>query len=258
MKYAAVGLILFVAGCGLRVPEVSQTVQSEVFVRDVHYGIFCETIEAVSLASQKNREIERITGQKNDFIENWGLKYSITLTTVENSSVSPTISAVPFEPSASGTVFTIGSGFGYSASATATQTAQKFSSVEYLRSLKVCDQENLEERHNIVPLGGKLGVSNWLISQLALIEAGIISSISTREPFTYRVAFDISASGGLTPTWAFTNKNTRSITGPLSGARSTKHSVLFTFGPVSADRLNLEANALAVHNARLVAEASSD
>ena len=255
MKKIIFCISLSCSACGFSVPEISRSGQSQVFVWDVHYRIQCEIKDAVKLASLKQLQLRAITGVDNDFFENWGVKYQLTLKTIHSSSTEPsaTLGTTDFPtvpPRVS--VFTLGAGLGLSATATATTTAQNFATVSSLRSEPKCDPDELESIKNIVPSGGNLGVSDWLITQISLVEGRQITSITSKEPFTYEIGFDVQTSAKISPGWKFTNRDWSNAGLALSGSRKTSHSVLFTFGPLSDDQKNLDANALAVHN-RLIA-----
>ena len=270
MKYFHIFLsFCFLHGCGLSVPQVSKSTSDVVFIKDVHYRVFCETIEAVQNATASTL---RLSGKEGDFYRNWGLLYNLSLTTVENSAFRPTATASDLESPATSpqtrTVFTLGTDLGYSSKATSIQTSQIFSSVQRLRELEKCEPINVETRkdasgdpiprENIVPAGGNLGVSDWLINQVSLVESGLVGSLTSKEAFTYRVEFEIDKTAGISPAWSFVRSNILRASAPLSGGRRTTHSVLFTFGPTDGARQTLSSNALSVHNARLVADAIQD
>lgn len=253
MKYFLIIFLAVLSSCGTYIPNLDEPKNDQLFTSKVHYSIFCEAIGAIHLASKKKTELAKFSGVDNDFFEDWGLLYNVSLRTIENSAIDPTLVVGSIPPGS--VVFTLNAGVRFSAQATRLETSQVFSSVKRLRSLNKCkegDSDNI-----LVPSGSNLGLSKWLLDQIRIVETGIISSINSREPFTYMVTFDIGKSGNVTPQWAFTNRNVSRASGLFSAARNTTHSVLFTFGPVADDRLKLEANALAVHNARLIADAIS-
>lgn len=219
-------------------------------MQDVHLAIRCELIDAVHEAKRQATAIASLRENTADFFDSWGIKYTLTLQVVENSSANIALGGTSNPtPNPGDTVATLGVGLGGTAKATRVETDQSFSTVKLYAEEKACSGELTNK---FVPNGSDLGFSSWILTRLGLVDSGVIGSLTERESFTYRVQFDIARIGSFSPTWTFVQRELSSVAVPLSGGRSVTHSILITFGPTNAARSKLAEDAAAVHNASII------
>jgi hypothetical protein len=250
MKRVIVLCVAIFSGCGTYVPDLSYLEDDQIYTIDVHKSIQCEIVDSIQRASVKSEELGKIRGYDGIDFDNWGVIYATTLSVVEESALNPSLNAATVPPAS--TVFTINAGVTLSAKATRSETAQNFVSVKRAISSKSCGGGY----PNKMPLLGRdLRLSEWLVTQLSLVDTGLIPAITPKESFTYQVKFDIVRNANLNSQWTFLNRDVNRTGGIFSTGRNSSHSVLFTFGPTDASRVQLEESALAVHYARLIGDA---
>ncbi|MBG6166883.1 hypothetical protein IWQ54_006585 [Labrenzia sp. EL_195] len=252
MKYLAIGVTMFLASCGTYVPPLSYAVSDLIYSIEVKKNIQCEIIDAVHLAYKKADELRRIDGVDRRFFKDWGLLYSLTLNVIENSSLDPSLGLTSLPPG--NVVFTLNSGLNVSAKATRVETSQDLFLVSDVAKQNRCEDR---PRNKIQPIENTLGLSDWLIGRLAEVDAGLVKSIGPKESFTYKITFEIKRGVGLTPSWAFVDSNLSQTSGIFGAGRTTRHTALFTFGPVKKDasRVELTQTAFAVYSANLIGDA---
>ncbi len=246
-----------VSGCGTYLPSLTGNEQDRLFVEDVHRNIQCEIIEAIYEANAQAAEISALQEKTVDFFKKWGVKYTLTLNVVEDSSFNPSINVLsPTTPAAmlgaGDSVFTLNGGLALSAKATRTETDQVFNSISDLSDQNLCVAD---AQNSTSVFENKLGVQPWLTTRLGLVQSGLITSITNKESFTYQVKFEIGKRSGTTPKWAFVKRGLKDAGTVLGAGRATSHSVLITFGPTVDGRQELATGADALHNARLISEA---
>lgn len=222
------------------------------FVEDVHKAIRCELISSVHEAQLQAATIASLRQGSSaqpksvDFFETWGVKYTLTLKVVENFSARINVGGNSNPtPNPGDTVATIGVGFAGSAKATRTETDQSFSTVKLYGQEKKCPPMS----NKIVPDGSGLGLGKWMRTRIGLVDSAVIGSITEQESFNFQAQFDIARTGSLSPAWTFVQRELASVSTPISGARSTVHSILVTLGPTNAARTKLAEDAAAIHNA---------
>lgn len=242
------------SACGTKLPSLAGGGEEQLFVEDVHRAIQCEIIDAIHEANAQAAFISRTQPEKVDFFEEWGVKYTLTLNVVEDSTLNPSFNILNpttavdmLNPGDS--VFTLGAEFKHTAKATRTETDQVFNTVDFIGAQRSCDSTPASGR---VIFGNDIGVMSWLLTRLGLVQSGLITSISEKESFTYQVKFEIGASTSITPKWAFVKRELADIGPDFGVGRTSSHSVLITFGPVSKTRSGLARDAEAIHNARLI------
>lgn len=245
-------IIALLSGCGTYVPNLSYVQDDQLYTIDIHRSILCEIIDTIHQADTKTKELRLLRGHDGVDFNNWGVIYTTTLTVVEETALNPSLNAATIPPAS--TVFTLNAGLNLSARATRSETTQNFVSVKRAASSQACPDGS---RNKIPLLGRDLRLADWLVTQLMLVDAGLVPAITAKESFTYQVKFDIVRNANLNSQWAFVNRNLNRAGSVFSTGRNSSHSVLFTFGPTDASRVQLEQNALAVHNARLISEAIS-
>ena len=245
----SVALLVSLSGCGGRVPNFVPSGDDQLFVDEVHMAIRCEIIAAVHEANQQALEISSYRSSTVDFFETWGIRYTLTLQVAENSSANASVSGTSnVAPSPGSTVATVTTGIGTSAKATQTTTDQSFNTVKLYSREKLCADE-LNNR--IVPRGRDLGIGEWLRQRLALVDRGIIGSLTEAESFNYKTQFEVSRTASLSPLWTFLLRDITSASIPLAAGRSTVHSVSVTIGPTTPDRTKLAETASTVHDASI-------
>ncbi|MEP2890748.1 hypothetical protein [Tateyamaria sp.] len=250
---ALLASLIVLSSCGTQVPNLTLSDEDQLFVEDVHLAIRCELIQAVHEANIQANALESFHSKTVDFFESWGVKYTLTLRVVENSSANISLSGTSdTSPNPGDTVATVGLGLGGSAKATRTEIDQSFNTVKVYSNEEFCSDA---VDNKISPSGGDLGIGSWMRTRLALVDQDLIGPISEKESFTYQVQFDVARTGSISPTFTFIQRQLSSAAVPLSGGRSTAHSVLVTFGPADPSRAKLAEEAAQVHNARIIGAA---
>ena len=263
MKKAATVLslvsVLALTNCGRGVPNLAFNGEDQVFVEDVHLAIRCELIAAIHEANRQAAETPSLRKKSENFFNSWAVKYTLTLVVVENFTANLPLGGISDSPTPpptgipGNTVATVGLGAGYSSKATRTETDQSSRTVDYYAKQMRCSEG---KKNKIVPNGSGLGFGGWLRTRLSLVDRNVIPPISKADTFTYKIQFDIARTGNFSPTWTFVQSPLNSVAAPLTGGRSTAHSVLVTFGPVeSPAQPTLAKNAEAVHNANIIGAA---
>lgn len=250
MKYATVLVSMILSGCGTFVPALSYHSDDQMYTSGVHASIQCEVVDAIHETYRQKGRIESLRGTNISFFEDWGLLYTLTLNVVENTKLDPSLKAMSLPPG--NVVFTLNSGLNLSAKATRKETTQVFSVVRSLAKEAKCEKR---PKSNIQLVGNKLGLGSWLRTQLSLVDLGVIKSLTPKESFTYQMTFEIVRSANVNPSWTFAKGNLSQTSGIFATGRTTSHTVLFTFGPTTKDRLQLEESALVVHTANLIGDA---
>ncbi|WP_026941728.1 hypothetical protein [Hellea balneolensis] len=245
------------SACGTTLPPLTNNNQDQLYVEDVHRAIRCEIVGAIAEAYEQAYTIGKIEQSKVDFFEKWGVKYTLTLNVVEDSSFNPTLNLLsPTTPAEmldpGDSVFTLESGLTFSAKATRTETDQVFHTVSFLNNQNTCVGSTTTNK----PIfGNSIGVQPWLTTRLGLVQSRLIASISDKESFTYQVKFEIGKRGNVTPKWAFVKRTLKDGSFISGAGRASSHSVLITFGPVDDTRRGLAETAEAIHTARLIGQA---
>lgn len=252
--FYTIPIFALLSGCGTFVPSLTSAGGDFLFVRDVHRSIRCELIETVHEARLQADAIAELEGVDFEFYKNWGVRYTLTLSVVEDTSLNPSLNILsPTTPanllSPGDVVFTLNTGLKFTAKATRTEIDQAFNTVGYLEGEELCPKGIPNNR--VVVFGNDLGIRSWLITRLQLVKDRLITSLTNKEAFSYEVKFEIGKRGNLDPKWAFIQRNVKDSGGLFNSGRATTHTILVTFGPVSADRQELAPEAAATHNALL-------
>lgn len=256
--------MIVITGCGTTVPALygNDKGQDQLFVEQVHLAIQCEIIYAIKAADVQAAKLAAVEKEKVDFFKKWGVKYTLSLNVVEDTSFTPNLNLIsrttPIAMLESGdSVLTLNPGFTLSSGATRIETDQVFKTVESVQTKNNCAPD---EKFNHPFFNNSLGIQPWLTTRLGLVKSGFFESISEKESFTYQLQFEITKRVGVTPKWEFVRRTVKDASPNGAAGRVTKHSILITFGPVSEDktRESLSTQAEAVHNARLIGLASID
>nr|WP_319385725.1 hypothetical protein [uncultured Roseibium sp.] len=252
MRLLAIGMTVLLAGCGTYVPPLSYAVSDLIYSIEVKKNIQCEIIDAVHLAYKKAEELRRVDGVDRRFFKDWGLLYSLTLNVIENTSLDPSLGVTSLPPG--NVVFTLNSGLNVSAAATRVETSQDLFLVRDVAKQNRCEDR---PKNKIQPFQNNLGLSDWLIGRLAEVDAGLVKSIGPKESFTYKITFEIKRGVGVSPSWAFIDSNLSQTSGVFGAGRTTRHTALFTFGPIKpgTSRVELTQTAFAVYSANLIGDA---
>jgi len=253
---------VLVTGCGTTRPALYSSDKDQLFVEQVHKAIQCEIVYAIHVANKQASAMDPSEKDKIDFFKKWGVKYTLTLNVVEDTSFTPNLNLIsrttPIAMLESGdSVLTLNPGLTFSSKATRIETDQVFKTVEFLETQNKCEPD---EHFNHPFFNNSLGIQPWLTTRLGLVKSGIFESISEKESFTYQLQFEIGKRVGVTPKWEFVRRTLKDVSPIGEGGRATSHSFLVTFGPVSKDktRQSLSDQAEAIHTARLIGLASND
>lgn len=123
MRFAVFALMasLTAGGCGTVVPNTldwssgkTDAFDTALLIENVTLSVQCELQDAVWNIVKK--ENARAGGRKNrenyvEFLEDWGVEVTLTLTIVENTNVNPTVLLAP--PSGPSSIFTVSGGLSY-------------------------------------------------------------------------------------------------------------------------------------------------
>ena len=112
MKFVALALAApILCGCGTKVPLLSTTVKDKVLVSDVHIGITCEITDAIHRIIQRANNTPHPERKRIDRFRGRGVKYALTLTVIEDSTVGFGLGTnSSANPNPGDSVLTVGSG----------------------------------------------------------------------------------------------------------------------------------------------------
>jgi hypothetical protein len=256
------GVVLILAGCGTRVPDLQENPWASDpnrLVEAIVESINCEIRQAVIYVISKDSPHPEIPdpGPHTAWLYNdWGAQIQITLTTDEQSALSPSGSYSP-------NIFTLIGGANVSSDATRTDTLNYYYTVKDLYGTgknkgKRCTQNYLDNIE-IHPVGSlliqsDLKLRDWLLAvvlgkgtdQIPVNmpkTANNATNTNAKNAISHEVKFQVVTGGNITPMWKLAEA-TINPTAPLASASRTRtHDLLITFGPNDpATNSNLEPN----------------
>jgi hypothetical protein len=239
----AMGIVLTLAGCGLRVPDIQENPWEsdpnrlvEAIVESIHCEIIQAVIYVVSQDSMNPKILE--PGRHTAWLyNNWGAQIQITLKTDEQSALSP---SGLYSPS----IFTLLGGANISSEATRTDILNYYYTVKNLYNTgKVCTQPVIADIKNHPPgsllIQSDLKLRDWLSAvvlgvgteQIPVTLPIGVKNPSANNAISHDVMFQVITSGNITPTWKLALA-TINPTAPFATASRTRtHELLITFGP---------------------------
>jgi hypothetical protein len=135
--YAATLLSILFSGCGLRVPDISESgnaTDSQILVQDILTNVTCEMREAFARLQKAH--------PGGTFLDSWGVQTTLTLTHDEKGSFAPSALWSPIGSATS--LFTLAGGIDLSADATRTNKINAFSlrgrsaPPDFVRTVRCC------------------------------------------------------------------------------------------------------------------------
>src|SRR6266436_1898310 len=106
---ASILAAIFVAACGLRVPDIQEipgdTGAGQLLVQDIVQSVHCEVADAVQWVVEHDPFKGRKRPLASSFLATWGVQITLSLTVEEKSTLNPTVVFTPASPITS--VFTL-------------------------------------------------------------------------------------------------------------------------------------------------------
>jgi hypothetical protein len=209
----------------------------EAIVESIH----CEIRGAITYVMNTERQnywTNPQQGLKANWLNDWGAQIQVTITTDEQSALSPSGSYSP-------NIFTLLGGANISSDATRTETLNYYYTVPTLYGAGVgCTPTVIADTENH-PVGSLLIQSDlklreWLLAvvlghgtdQIPIsIPKSAKNSSNAKNAISHDVKFQVITSGNITPTWKLALA-TINPTAPFATASRTRtHELLITFGP---------------------------
>jgi hypothetical protein len=236
-----VGSTVFVAGCGLLVPEIQENrfspADGQLMVQAIIQSVHCEAIKAL-----KNLRADDIANAKRDqrrpvtdFLLGWGVQMTLTLTIDEKSTLNPNSVWMPISPLTS--VFTLSGAGTLSADATRTDKMSFYYKVSDLLKRGYCATGVQHGNETSLLVQSDLKLEEWLADYLMPLgtshgqaptsKGGILKSTV----LSHDVKFEVLSSGSLTPAWKLTRATVNQSGSFLSASRDRTHDLIFTLGP---------------------------
>lgn len=253
--FSAVIVCVGQTSCGTYIPSQRDWPNGDArLVNDMNTAlartVVCELSYAVTIAIDNDRRLAKLRPDLKSygtFLEDWGVEVATDLTVTEDSTIAPGFSWTPDKPISIAT--------GVSASATATNE-NKYNvfyplSALYLPNLFKQESDTRPCRH---PQGKKEGsplvdidlkILPLLESRIQIVELGLAGDpkaqqvTGVKNVLTQTVSIKEKVSGDLTPKWEFTTRNVNPSGTFLSAGRERTHQLVFTFGPMTADKRQL-------------------
>jgi hypothetical protein len=244
------GLVLGIAGCGIRVPAVGEAWEDVRITSDmelsIKQNIFCETVEAIRFA--KRITVEGRPALPDDF----GVQMQIALTVDESGAVNPGVTYTdPLKNAiANGASvaqsFSLAAGGTLSSAATRTDTTYSYYNVGKISAkganVEICSDEMLDPiRQRMGPFfKSDLGIKDYLSQVLpgmnlfksSVAAKGGAGKTAKLDVFSYEIKFVVITNGNITPTWKLVNITANSGNLPLINiGRTRTHDLILTFGP---------------------------
>lgn len=269
----AVGAGFALSGCGLAVPELrpgqdrnSEKLDENVIVNEVK----CELTKGVQYVV-KNPPAK---GQPIDWIKKWGATVTLSITVDEKGSIAPGITFNTIHPNAitkfangnvtTGQTYSTSLGFSGSADATRKEIIGfTYAFPELLGDHEIPMDKPCANEDGIL-LHSDLKIAEFIINKMFVASVpGSTSYPPTGSPFSAfsdEITFVVAYGANLTPSWKLLRFSAGAQSGAsfLSGNRTKTQSLLITLGPLkSGDKLELDTEAQAIHQAALIGHAVS-
>lgn len=227
------GISIFAAGCGLRVPEIQENpadkVAGQQLVQSIVYNVTCEVQDAIYRIYNNPDHV-----RKHTFLDTWGVQIALSLQVQEKSSVNPVINWLP--PSPASSVFNLGAGGTLSADATRQEKTNSYFTVQQIRDLGPCVEGT--RPGGVLLLQSHLGLEEWLRYNLTAANTGEILFATDYSDgplktnvLSHEVKFDITTSGNLTPGWKLSRLSINQSGNFLSASRGRTNDLTITLGP---------------------------
>lgn len=241
-------LSISLTGCGLAPPQLAEAWEAQDVSREMAYNIkkniICETIDAIRKINSKSSSVGP------PIPADYSVQLQLTLTMVESSGLSPSLTYNRVFPSGSESGISIGRnlnlGLSGELSATATRTDTTYSYWQVGKIAGPGKNENLCAGDHAVDRRGSSPLLTSNLGILPFLEDQVMSTIllSSSRPvgkkpdkidvYSYALKFAVVSSLGINPSFKLVS---------LSGAgapilnlgRTRTHELLLTFGPSTSD-----------------------
>jgi hypothetical protein len=214
-------------------------------------SVVCELSYAVTIAIRNDLHLASLRPDLKtygSFLADWGVEVATDLTVTENSTLAPGFSWTPTKP------ISIAAGVGAEAVSSNENKYNVFYPLSQLYRPDLFKVEN-ETRPCRDPLGQKEGsplvdidlqIVPLLESRIQIVSLGLADDPKTMQDvmgvknvLTQTVSIKEKISGNVTPKWEFTTRNVNPSGTFLSAGRERTHQLVFTFGPMAADKRQL-------------------
>jgi hypothetical protein len=194
--YAATLLSILFSGCGLRVPDISESgnaTDSQILVQDILTNVTCEMREAFARLQKAH--------PGGTFLDSWGVQTTLTLTHDEKGSFAPSALWSPIGSATS--LFTLAGGIDLSADATRTNKINAF----YLVSeLKRAQCPTGFRPNGPLLLQSDLKLAEWLFTAVGAvntktIDMDLTSRAVKENALQHQIKFEIVTGVSATPSW---------------------------------------------------------
>jgi hypothetical protein len=229
---------LLLSGCGTYVPDTQDFPgnqgDQQLLVQYVVQSIYCEVANDISDLYDQSRQYPALAPVAKT-LDTWGLQMTLSLKTEEKGTLNPTVLLTPPNPA--------NALFSFTGAGTLTSDAIRTDKLYYYYRVK--ELKNHHCQTGVQPpapvssplIQTNLKFGDWLYDVFVPTGNGVISlptnpngPLKTNVIY-YEVSFEITTTGGLTPSWKFTHV-TVNPTGTLATAtRDRTHDLQITMGP---------------------------
>ena len=227
---------ILLGGCGLSVPEIQENrarpIDGVLMVQAIIQSVRCQMINVLKEIDKKDRARKVRVAQ---FLDDWGLEMTLTLTLDEKSTLAPNLTWMP--PSPATALFTLGAGGGATADATRTDKMSFYYLIRDLRKEQSCTSGIQQGGEISLLVENDLKVDEWLDAYLSTIGTQLSTAPTTTDGalkdtvLTHDVKFDISSTGNITPAWKLTKVSINPSGTFFSASRDRTHDMSIVLGP---------------------------
>jgi hypothetical protein len=222
--YAASLLSILLSGCGLRVPDISETgnaTDGQILVQDILTNVTCEMREAFARLQKYH--------PGGTFLDSWGVQTTLTLAHDEKGSLAPSALWSPIGPATN--LFTLAGGINLSADATRTNKINAF----YLVSeLKRAQCPTGFRPNGPMLLQSDLKLAEWLFTAVGAVKTKTIdidlTSRAVKEnALQHQIKFEIVTGVSATPSWILREVTVNPPGGEFfTASRTRTHDLIIT------------------------------
>ena len=245
-RYFAILMACFsLPACGAVVPEIQENRAAPgdayTMVQAITQSVKCELATAL-------RDVwtdPYLHAQHTiDFLSQWGVQITLTLTIDEKSSIGPNLVWMPPSPAAA--IFGLGLGGAASADATRKDTLSFYYLVPTLLTMSPC-KGGPQGNDNSLLVQSDLKIEEWLRTYISPVGTSVInaptsnSGVLKDNALSHDIKFDVVTSGNLTPGWKLTRVTVNNSPPFLSASRDRTHDLSIIMGP--GDKTGLTGNA---------------
>lgn len=238
---ALVAMIFATSGCGLSVPEIQENRTSPgdgiLMVQAIVQSVRCEIVDSLKDIRDHDLEVSRKYHLEpvTNFLWQWGVQTTLTLTIDEKSSLGPAIVLTPATPATS--IFTLAGGGNLAADATRTEKMSFYYTAASLLKSSFCTRGVKQGNDTSLLVQSDLKLEEWLADYLSAIGThegqaptsakGVLKSTV----LSHEIKFDITSTGNITPAWKLTRVNFNQTGTFFSTTRDRTHDLIITLGP---------------------------